>query len=151
MNVPFCTYSFQSCPKVVTSISKKWLLRLKKKMLMRKMALDWERVRKSSAGSAFPLCGKHNSWLEEFVHCGLCKRQLALGGMCTLGCSSAEEADQLNASLQADGVPSALKENAFVCKLCKTFCTLKQKSSLNPTYFSVRPAHKSYYKDYKSR
>jgi hypothetical protein len=49
-----------------------------------------------------------------------------------------------------DHIPADLKENHFVCKLCKTFCGIKQKS-LQPDYLKNHKTHKAFYKDYRRR
>ena len=135
--------------QVTTTIGKKWLLRLKKKLIKRGTHLDWERVNKSSLKTNFPLCNKHNTIIDHYVHCGLCKRKLTIGGMCSLGMAKAE-VQALNELLQKDGIPAALVENQFVCKLCTTFCGIGQKS-IEPNYFKKHKAHKSFYKDYRKR
>ena len=66
-----------------------------------------------------------------------------------LGMAKAE-VQALNELLQKDGVPAALVENQFVCKLCTTFCGIGQKST-EPNYFKKHKAHKSFYKDYRKR
>lgn len=111
--------------------------------------MDWERVNKSSLKTNFPLCNKHNTVIDYYIHCGLCKRKLTIGGMCGLGMSKTE-VQSLNELLQKDGVPAALVENQFVCKLCTTFCGIGQKST-EPNYFKKHKAHKSFYKDYRKR
>ena len=134
---------------MTTTIGKKWLLRLKKKLMKRGTHLDWERVNKSSMKSTFPLCHKHNTWIDYYVHCGLCKRKLAIGGMCSLGMTKLE-VHGLNELLHKDGIPAALVENMFVCKLCRTFCGIRQKST-EANYFKKHKAHRSFYKDYRKR
>ena len=65
-------------------MSKKWLLRLKKKLVMKKLRLDWDRVGRASVKTPFPLCTKHHSIVEMFMKCGLCKSKLNLqsSGIC---------------------------------------------------------------------
>ena len=106
--------------QVTTHVSKKWLIRLKKK-LSKKFGLDWDKVQKASVKATFPICPKHNVLIEFYSNCGLCKRKLTVGGICTLGMSH-QEVEEMNVLLREDHIPADLKENNFVCKLCKTFC-----------------------------
>ena len=135
--------------QVITTIGKKWLLRLKKKLIKRNTHLDWERVNKASMKTTFPLCNKHNTIIEHYVHCGLCKCKLTIGGMCSVGMSKVE-VQNLNELLQKDGIPAALVENQFVCKLCKAFCEIGRKST-EPNYFKKNKASKSFYKNHRKR
>lgn len=135
--------------QVTTSVSKKWLIRLKKK-LSRKVAMDWEKLSKASVKTSFPMCHKHNNLVENYSQCGLCKRKLSVGGICTLGLSR-PEIEELNMLVRQDNVPAELSENTFVCKLCKTFCSIKQKATHIPDYLKNHKAHKAFYKDYRRR
>ncbi|QQP51613.1 Uncharacterized protein FKW44_013033, partial [Caligus rogercresseyi] len=138
----------RNCNREVTeNVSKKWLVRLKKK-LVRKISLDWERVGRGSVKSVFPVCHKHHSWVDFYSSCGLCKKKLTVGGICTLGISK-QEVHELNVLLREDRIPAELVENHFVCKLCKTFCNLKQKLLVSPEAF--KKAQKGFCKDYKKR
>uniref|UniRef100_A0A0K2UD64 Uncharacterized protein n=1 Tax=Lepeophtheirus salmonis TaxID=72036 RepID=A0A0K2UD64_LEPSM len=140
----------RNCNREVSeNVSKKWLVRLKKK-LVRKISLDWERVGRGSVKAMFPLCHKHNSWVDFYSSCGLCKKKLTVGGICTLGISK-QEVHELNVLLREDRIPAELVENHFVCKLCRTFCNIKQKSVMSPDVFKNQKAHKGFYKDYKKR
>jgi hypothetical protein len=47
---------------VTGSVSKKWLIRLKKR-LMKKVTLDWDKVGKASGKATFLVCAKHNSMI----------------------------------------------------------------------------------------
>jgi len=139
----------RSCNRAVTgSVSKKWLIRLKKR-LMKKVTLDWDKVSKASVKATFLLCSKHNSMIEFYSNCGLCRRKLTVGGICTLGMTK-KDVEEMNILLREDHIPADLKENNFVCKLCKTFCGIKQKS-LQPDYLKNHKTHKAFYKDYRRR
>ena len=139
----------RTCNRQVTNqVSKKWLIRLKKK-LSKKVGLDWEKVSKASVKAIFPMCNKHNALIEFYSNCGLCKRKLTVGGICTLGMSS-KEVEEMNVLLREDNIPADLKENNFVCKLCKTFCGIKQKS-LQPDYLKNHKTYKAFYKDYRRK
>lgn len=129
-------------------MSKKWLIRLKKK-LSKKVTVNWDRITKGSAKSSFAVCNKHNSLVETFTKCGLCKRKLTVGGICGLGMSK-DEVRELNEELQNDNIPSELYENVFVCKCCKTFCGIKKKSA-EPDYLKNHKSHKAFYKDYRRK
>jgi hypothetical protein len=53
----------RTCNRLVTgSVSKKWLIRLKKR-LMKKVTLDWDKVGKASGKATFLVCAKHNSMI----------------------------------------------------------------------------------------
>ena len=139
----------RTCNRQVTAqVSKKWLIRLKKK-LSKKVGLDWEKVGRASVKAIFPMCSKHNALIEFYSNCGLCKRKLTVGGICTLGMSS-KEVEEMNVLLREDHIPADLKENNFVCKLCKTFCGIKQKS-LQPDYLKNHKTYKAFYKDYRRK
>ncbi len=134
--------------QVTTTVSKKWLQRLKKK-LMKKLSMDWDRIGKASMKSSFPVCNKHNGAVEYYSSCGLCKRKLSVGGICSLGLTKQEVTD-LNNMLRDDSIPAGLAENMFVCKLCKTFCGIKQKAA-QPDYLKNHKTNRAFYKDYKRR
>ena len=139
----------RTCNRQVTSsVSKKWLIRLKKR-LIKKIGLDWDKVSKASVKATFPICAKHNIFIDFYSNCGLCKRKLSVGGICTLGMST-KEVEEMNILLREDHIPSDLKENNFVCKLCKTFCGIKQKS-LQPYYLKNHKTHKAFYKGYRRK
>merc|ERR1711892_994991 len=139
----------RTCNRQVTSsVSKKWLIRLKKR-LIKKIGLDWDKVSKASVKATFPICGKHNILIDFYSNCGLCKRKLSVGGICTLGMTT-KEVEEMNILLREDHIPADLKENNFVCKLCKTFCGIKQKS-LQPDYLKNHKTHKAFYKDYRRK
>ena len=92
------------------------------------MVANWERVTKGSAKSSFPMCHKHNAIVESFTSCGLCRRRLTIGSICTLGVTR-EELAPLVEALNRDSIPSHLaSESTFVCKLCKAFCGVKVSS-----------------------
>ena len=134
--------------RVTSSVSKKWLIRLKKKLL-KKVTLDWEKVNKASVKATFSVCEKHDNLIEFYSNCGLCKRRLTVGGICALGMTK-QEVEEINLLLREDHIPADLKENNYVCKLCKTFCGIKQKS-LQPDYLKNHKTHKAFYKDYRRR
>lgn len=139
----------RTCNRQVTSsVSKKWLIRLKKR-LIKKIGLDWDKVSKASVKATFPICAKHNILIDFYSNCGLCKRKLSVGGICTLGMTT-KEVEEMNILLREDHIPADLKENNFVCKLCKTFCGIKQKS-LQPDYLKNHKTHKAFYKDYRRK
>ena len=139
----------RTCSRQVTSsVTKRWLMRLKKR-LIKKIGLDWEKVQKASAKAPFPLCAKHNNLIDFYSNCGLCRRKLTVAGICTLGMSG-KEVEEMNILLREDHIPADLKENNFVCKLCKTFCGIKQKS-LQPDYLKNHKTHKAFYKDYRRK
>ena len=139
----------RTCSRPVTSsVSKKWLIRLKKR-LVKKIGLDWDKVNKASVKAAFPICAKHTNLIDFYSNCGLCRRKLTVGGICTLGMSG-KEVEEMNILLREDHIPADLKENNFVCKLCKTFCGIKQKS-LQPDYLKNHKTHKAFYKDYRRK
>lgn len=139
----------RTCNKgVMGLVSRKWLIRLKKK-LIKKVSLDWDKVSKASVKASFPVCDKHNLLVEFYSNCGLCKRKLTVGGICTLGMTK-QEVEDMNLLLREDHIPADLKENNYVCKLCKTFCGIKQKS-LQPDYLKNHKTHKAFYKDYRRR
>lgn len=69
--------------------------------------------------------------------------------MCSLGMTKLEVQD-LNNMLRADSIPAGLVENMFVCKLCKTFCGIKQKA-VEPDYLKNHKSHKMFYKEHKRR
>lgn len=139
----------RTCNRQVSSqVSKKWLIRLKKKV-SKKVGLDWEKIGRASVKATFPICSKHNALIEFYTNCGLCKRKLTVGGICTLGMSH-KEVEEMNVLLREDHIPADLKENNFVCKLCKTFCGIKQKS-LQPDYLKNHKTYKAFYKDYRRK
>ena len=71
------------------------------------------------------MCHKHNAIVESFTSCGLCRRRLTIGSICTLGVTR-EELAPLVEALNRDSIPSHLaSESTFVCKLCKAFCGVK--------------------------
>ena len=131
------------------TIAKNWLHKLKRK-LVRKFNTDWEKINKASMKSKFPVCNKHNNIIECFTKCGLCKQQLAVNGMCCLRVTK-EEVQALNESLRADNIPAGLSESMFVCKLCKTFCGVKQKVEQDPDYLKSHKNHKMFVKENKRR
>jgi hypothetical protein len=47
-------------------VSKKWLIRLKKR-LMKKVTLDWDKVGKASGKATFLVCAKHNSMIGRLT------------------------------------------------------------------------------------
>jgi hypothetical protein len=47
-------------------VSKKWLIRLKKR-LMKKVTLDWDKVGKASGKATFLVCAKHNSMIGRLM------------------------------------------------------------------------------------
>ena len=102
------------------------------------------------------MCHKHNAIVESFTSCGLCRRRLTIGSICTLGVRitpspeirkqmkwclkltligclsqvSREELPPLVEALNRDSIPSHLaSESTFVCKLCKAFCGVKVSST----------------------
>ena len=135
--------------EVITALSKKWVLRLKKKMLNRKLTVDWDRVTKATMKTHFSVCSKHHTLMDYYMHCGLCKQKLNIGGICSLGMSKLE-VQTLNGLMQRDGIPASLVENMFVCKLCKTFCGIKQKAT-QPNYLKNHKPHRAFYKEHKKR
>jgi len=140
---------FSSFPSQVSeTISKKWLLRLKRK-LGKKVSLNWDRVNKGSAKALFPLCAKHMALANSFSICGLCRRKLALGSV-VLVTFAKEEITELNGGLRADGIPSELHQQSLICKLCKTFCSIKLKWH-DAEYLKANRTHKSFYKDYRKK
>jgi len=55
----------RTCNRPVTaSVSKKWLVRLKKR-LMKKVTLDWDRVGKASVKATFLVCAKHSGMVGK--------------------------------------------------------------------------------------
>ena len=136
--------------QVISTVSKKWLLRLKKKLINKKLRLDWDRVGRASVKTPFPVCTKHHSIVDMFMKCGLCKSKLNLqGGICSLGMGPAE-VQTLNGLMQADGIPASLLEIMFVCKLCKTFCNIRQKAE-QPNYLKNHTSHRAFYRNHKKR
>ena len=139
----------RTCNRQVTSkVSKRWLIRLKKR-LVKKIGLDWDKVSKASVKAEFPFCAKHTNLIDFYSNCGLCRRKLTIQGICPLGMTT-KEVEEMNILLREDHIPADLKENNFVCKLCKTFCGIKQKS-LQPDYLKNHKTHKAFYKDYRRK
>ncbi len=139
----------RSCNREVTStITRKWLVRLRKKM-GKKVSLNWDRVVKASAKATFSICHKHMSLANSFSICGLCGRKMALGSVVLISFSS-EEIAELNASLRNDGIPSELHEQSLICKHCKTFCSIRLKYN-DVDYLKANRPHKSFYKDYRKK
>ncbi|TRY78422.1 hypothetical protein TCAL_16669 [Tigriopus californicus] len=134
--------------EVMTSVSKKWLIRLKRK-LSRKVTLNWEKVTKSSAKSVHGMCTKHNALVESFTKCGLCKQKLTIGGICGLAMQK-DEIRELNEMLQNDNIPADLYENVFVCKHCKLFCGIKKKAKEHD-YLKTNKTHKAFYKEHRRK
>ena len=130
-------------------MSKKWLHRLKKR-LVKKLNTDWARIDKASMKSSFPVCTKHNNIIEYYSNCGLCKKKLSVNAICCLRMNKAEVQD-LNELLRADNIPAGLAETMFVCKLCKTFCGIKQKAAMEPDYLKNHKNHKLFMKEHKRR
>lgn len=135
--------------EVITSMNKKWLIRLKKKLLAKKLILDWDKIGRSNTKNPYPVCNKHHTLMDYYMHCGLCKQKLTIGGACSLGMSK-EEVQSLNGLMQKDGIPASLVENMFVCKLCKTFCGIKAKAT-QPNYLKNHKPHRAFYKEHKKR
>ena len=105
------------------------------------MVANWERVTKGSAKSSFPMCHKHNAIVESFTSCGLCRRRLTIGSICTLGVTR-EELAPLVEALNRDSIPSHLaSESTFVCKLCKAFCGVKVSIALHQFIMSISSTH----------
>lgn len=125
-------------------------MRLRKK-LSKKVALNWERVTKGSAKSTFAVCHKHHALVESYSQCGLCRRKLTIGGISVLGVASKDEAMKLNNALRADNIPSDLHEHSFVCKTCKTFCTLVRQRIHDPDYLRNHKHNKGFYREYRRR
>merc|ERR1719433_605345 len=139
----------RTCNRQVTSkVSKRWLIRLKKR-LVKKIGLDWDKVSKASVKAEFPFCAKHTNLIDFYSNCGLCRRKLTIQGICPLGMTT-KEVEEMNILLREDHIPADLKENNFVCKLCKTFCGIKQKS-LQPDYLKNHKTYKAFYKDYRRK
>ena len=61
------------------------------------------------------------------------------------------EVQALNELLQADSIPAGLAVAMFVCKLCKTFCGMKQKAAAVPDYFKNHKNHKMFVEEHKKR
>ena len=61
------------------------------------------------------------------------------------------EVQALNELLQADSIPAGLVEAMFVCKLCKTFCGMKQKAASVPDYYENHKNHKIFVENHKRR
>jgi hypothetical protein len=62
----------RTCNRPVTaSVSKKWLIRLKKR-LMKKVTLDWDKVGKASVKATFLVCAKHSSMVGKCLLPVLC-------------------------------------------------------------------------------
>ena len=61
------------------------------------------------------------------------------------------EVQALNELLRADSIPAGLAEAMFVCKLCKTFCGMKQKAAAVPDYFENHKNHKIFVENHKRR
>ena len=131
-------------------MSKKWLLRLKKKLINKKLRLDWDRVGRASVKTPFPVCTKHHSIVDMFMKCGLCMSKLHVGGVCSLGMTS-QEVQTLNGLMQADGIPASLLEIMFVCKLCKTFCNIRHKAATQKDYLKNHTSHRAFYRNHKKR
>ena len=139
---------YRNCNKEVThAVGKNMLERLKKRLL-RKLNIDWQKINKASRKSKFPVCNKHNNIIEYFTKCGLCKQQLTR--MCCLYVNKVE-VQALNELLRADSIPAGLAANMFVCKLCKTFCGIKQKAAMEPDYFKNNQNYKMFVEDHKRR
>ena len=64
---------------------------------------------------------------------------------------SPAEVGSLNGLLQKDGIPASLFDNMFVCKLCKTFCTIRHKAATQPNYLKNHTSHRAFYKNHKKR
>ena len=131
-------------------MSKKWLIRLKKK-LFKRVSMDWERVTKASMKATFSVCNKHSALVEYFMSCGLCKRKLSVPGICSLGGMTRQQVQELNGLLREDHIPAGLVENMFLCKLCKTFCGIKLKATQQPDYLKTQKNTRAFYWDYRSR
>lgn len=134
--------------QVTTKVSKRWLIRLKKR-LVKKIGLDWDKVSKASVKAEFPFCAKLTNLIDFYSNCGLCRRKLTIQGICPLGMTT-KEVEEMNILLREDHIPADLKENNFLCKLCKTFCGIRQKS-LQPDYLKNHKTHKAFYKDYRRK
>ncbi len=113
---------------MASTIPRKWLVRLRKK-LSKKVNLNWERVMKASVKASFPICQKHLSVADSFSICGLCSRKMGLGTVVAPISFSPSEIAELNAVLRDEGIPSELHEQSLMCKLCKTYCSVKLSSS----------------------
>ena len=135
--------------QVTHTVGKKWLHRLKKR-LIKKLHTDWDRIAKASMKSTFPVYNKHNNIIEYYSNCGLCKKKLLVNGICCLRMNRAE-VQELNELLRADSIPAGLAETMFVCKLCKTFCGIKQKAAVEPDYLKNHSNHKKFIKEQKRR
>ena len=61
------------------------------------------------------------------------------------------EVQELNELLRADSIPAGLAETMFVCKLCETFCGIKQKAAVEPDYLKNHSNHKKFIKEQKRR
>ena len=61
------------------------------------------------------------------------------------------EVQALNELLRADSIPAGLAEAMFVCKLCKTFCGMKQKAASVPDYYENHKNHKIFVENHKRR
>ena len=130
-------------------MSKKWLNRLRKKLL-KKVALNWERITKGSAKATFPMCHKHSALVDSYSQCGLCKRKLTVGGICVLGVTK-EDVATMNSMMRADSIPSELHEHAFVCKCCKTFTGVLKQRMGDPDYLKKHKVAKDYYRQHRKK
>jgi hypothetical protein len=92
---PFTNFKLFSFLQISSTVSKKWLIRLKKK-LFKRVSMDWERVTKASSKATFPVCTKHSELVEYYMFCGLCKQKLNVGGMCTLGGMTRQQVNSLS-------------------------------------------------------
>ena len=135
--------------QISSNVSKKWLIRLKKKLIKR-VSVDWERVTKASMKATFAVCNKHSALVEYYMSCGLCKRKLSVPGICSLGLTR-QQVQELNGLLREDHIPAGLVENMFLCKLCKTFCGIKLKATQQPDYLKTQKSTRAFYWDYRSR
>ena len=95
--------------QVTTKVSKRWLIRLKKR-LVKKIGLDWDKVSKASVKAEFPFCAKLTNLIDFYSNCGLCRRKLTIQGICPLGMAT-KEVEEMNILLREDHIPADLKEN----------------------------------------
>ena len=136
--------------QISVTVSKKWLVRLKKK-LFKRVSIDWDQIIRASMKATFSVCNKHSALIEYFMSCGLCKQKLSIPGICSLGGMTCQQVQELNGLLREDDIPAGLVENMFVCKLCKTFCGIKLKTSQQPDCHKPQKNTKSFYWAYRSR
>jgi len=140
----------RNCNKEVThTIGKKWLHRLKKR-LAKKLITDWDRIAKASMKSSFPVCNKHYNIIDYYRNCGLCKKKLQINEISCLKMNKVE-VQEFNELLRADSIPAGLAEGMFVCKLCKSFCGIKQKAAAEPDFLKNHKNHKLFMKQHKQR